>query len=115
MENSNIQSRLPGEGGGFKIRGLRWVIIGLVFFATLINYIDRLTISVLAPAIMETFKLSNTEFGAIATWFLFAYTISQSASGKLYDKIGIKKGFTISIIVWSLAGIATAWSNGVRA
>ena len=100
---------------GFKVRGLRWYIIGLVFFATLINYIDRLTISVLAPAIMETFHLTNTEFGAIATWFLLAYTISQSASGKLYDKIGIKKGFTISIIVWSLAGIATAWSNGVRA
>ncbi|HQU93459.1 MAG TPA: MFS transporter, partial [Pyrinomonadaceae bacterium] len=105
----------PTSQNGFKIRGLRWVIIGLVFFATLINYIDRLTISVLAPAIMESFKLSNTEFGAIATWFLFAYTISQSLSGKLYDKIGIKKGFTVSIIIWSLAGIATAWSNGVRA
>ncbi|HMT06625.1 MAG TPA: MFS transporter [Pyrinomonadaceae bacterium] len=103
------------NGSGFKMRGVRWVIIGLVFFATLINYIDRLTISVLAPAIMESFRLTNTEFGAIATWFLLAYTISQSASGKLYDKIGVKKGFTVSIIVWSLAGIATAWANGVRA
>ncbi len=114
MENSNIRTGLPGEAGGFKIRGLRWVIIGLVFFATLINYIDRLTISVLAPAIMEAFKLTNIEFGTIATWFLLAYTISQSASGKLYDKIGIKKGFTVSIIVWSLAGIATAWASGLR-
>lgn len=109
------QTQLEPSESGFKIRGLRWIIIGLVFFATLINYIDRLTISVLAPAIMESFKLTNTEFGAIATWFLLAYTISQSASGKLYDKIGVKKGFTVSIIVWSLAGIATAWANGVRA
>lgn len=101
--------------GGFKMRGVRWVIISLVFFATLINYIDRLTISVLAPKIMEAFKLSNTEFGAIATWFLLAYTVSQSASGKLYDKIGVKRGFTVSIVVWSLAGIATAWANGPKA
>lgn len=114
MEGNNLTTA-PGQGSGFKFNGVRWMIIGLVFFATLINYIDRLTISVLAPAIMKTFSLSNTEFGAIATWFLLAYTISQSASGKLYDKIGVKKGFTISIVVWSLAGIATAWANGVRA
>ena len=62
------QTQLEPSESGFKIRGLRWIIIGLVFFATLINYIDRLTISVLAPAIMESFKLTNTEFGAIATW-----------------------------------------------
>lgn len=109
------KAQSPIEETGFKIRGLRWVIIALIFFATLINYIDRLTISVLAPAIMEAFKLSNTEFGTVATWFLLAYTISQSASGKLYDKIGVKKGFTVSIIVWSVAGIATAWANGLRA
>ena len=72
--------------------------IWLVFLATLINYIDRLTVSVLAPLITKDLNLSNTEFGGIATWFLFAYTISQSLSGKLYDRIGIKKGFTVSIL-----------------
>ena len=77
------------EIGGFKFNGVRWLIIGMVFFATLINYIDRLTISVLAPLIVEDLQLTNTEFGGIATWFLLAYTISQSLSGKLYDRIGI--------------------------
>lgn len=99
---------------GFKIRGLRWIIIGLIFFATLINYIDRLTISVLAPLITKELNLSNTEFGGIATWFLFAYTMSQALSGKLYDKIGIKKGFTVSIVVWSLAAMAHAFAVGLR-
>ncbi len=94
--------------------GLRWVIISLIFFATLINYIDRLTISVLGPVIVEKLQLSNTEFGGIATWFLFAYTMSQALSGKLYDRIGIKRGFSISIVVWSLAGIATAFSTGLK-
>ncbi len=100
--------------GGTKFRGVRWVIITMIFFATLINYIDRMTISVLGPTIMNDLGLNNTEFGAIATWFLLAYTVSQSLSGKLYDKIGIKKGFTLSITVWSLAGIATAWATTIR-
>jgi len=96
------------------MRGLRWVIIGLIFFATLINYIDRLTISVLAPVITKELNLSNTEFGGIATWFLFAYTVSQALSGKLYDRVGIKKGFTVSIIVWSLAAMSHAFAVGIR-
>ncbi len=112
MDNILDKSTVPPDG--FKLPGLRWLIIGLVFFATLINYIDRLTISVLAPLITKELNLSNTEFGGIATWFLFAYTISQSLSGKLYDRIGIKKGFTVSIIVWSLAAMAHAFAVGLR-
>lgn len=112
--DTNTISAAARTDEGFKLPGLRWVIIGLVFFATLINYIDRLTISVLAPLITRDLNLSNTEFGGIATWFLFAYTISQSLSGKLYDRIGIKKGFTVSIIVWSLAAISHAFATGLR-
>lgn len=112
IESGNKQ--FARNEGGFKFVGVRWLIIGMVFFATLINYIDRLTISVLAPVITRDLNLSNTEYGGIATWFLFAYTISQSLSGKLYDKIGIKKGFTVSIIVWSLAAMAHAFSVGIK-
>lgn len=110
MKKNGTQSEI----GGFKFNGVRWVIIGMVFFATLINYIDRLTISVLAPLIMADLNLTNTEYGGIATWFLLAYTISQSLSGKLYDRIGIKKGFTVSIVVWSAAAMLHAFSTGLR-
>ncbi len=98
---------------GFKLPGLRWWIVGLVFLATLINYIDRLTISVLAPVITKDLNLSNTQFGGIVTWFLLAYTISQSLSGKLYDRIGTRLGFVVSIIVWSLAAMAHAFARGL--
>jgi ACS family hexuronate transporter-like MFS transporter len=98
---------------GFKLRGLRWWIVGLVFLATLINYIDRLTISVLAPVITRDLGLSNTEFGGIVTWFLLAYTISQGLSGKLYDKIGTRLGFVVSITIWSLAAISHAFARGL--
>lgn len=98
---------------GFKLPGLRWWIVGLIFLATLINYIDRLTISVLASEITRDLHLSNTEFGGIVTWFLLAYTISQSLSGKLYDRIGTRLGFTFSIIVWSVAAMAHAFARGL--
>jgi len=114
MKDSD-QSDISGSTElGFKINGLRWVIVGMIFFATLINYIDRLTVTTLAPKITEELHLSNTQFGEIATWFLLAYTISQALSGKLYDRIGIKRGFTVSIVVWSLAAIAHTWSVGLR-
>jgi len=99
--------------GEIKVPGLRWLIIGLVFLATLINYIDRLTVSVLAPVITEALKLSNLEYASLGTWFLLAYTISQGASGRLYDRIGARRGFTFSITVWSLAAMAHAFARGL--
>src|SRR3989440_7839745 len=102
-----------GNGAGFKLPGLRWWIVGLIFLATLINYIDRLTISVLAPVITRDLHLTNTEFGGILTWFLFAYTISQGLSGKLYDRVGTKRGFVCSIMLWSIAAMAHAFARGL--
>jgi len=98
---------------GFKLRGLRWWIVGLIFLATLINYIDRLTISVLAPVITHDLGLTNTEFGGIISWFLLAYTISQGLSGKLYDRVGTKLGFVCSIVLWSIAAMGHAFARGL--
>jgi len=99
--------------GEVKVPRLRWLIIGLVFLATLINYIDRLTVSVLAPVITEALKLSNLEYASLGTWFLLAYTISQGVSGRLYDRIGARRGFTLSITVWSLAAMAHSFARGL--
>ena len=96
------------EKQGIQLPGLRWYIISLVFLATLINFIDRLTVSVLAPLIVKDLRLSNQQFSHIATWFLVAYTASHALSGRLYDRVGVKRGFTVSIIVWSLAAMAHA-------
>jgi ACS family hexuronate transporter-like MFS transporter len=95
------------------VRGLRWWIVTLVFLATLINFIDRLTISVLAPVITAQLHLSNLQFASISTWFLVAYTASQGLSGRLYDRIGTRRGFTLSILVWSIAAMAHAFARGM--
>lgn len=94
------------------VRGLRWWIAGLIFLATLINFIDRLTISILGPVITTQLGLTNLQFASITTSFLIAYTISQGLSGKLYDRIGPRRGFALSILVWSIAASAHAFARG---
>jgi MFS transporter, ACS family, hexuronate transporter len=88
--------------------GLRWVMVGLVFLATVINYIDRQTVSVLKTSISADLGLSNPEYAAIQNSFLIAYGVSQMVSGRIYDVVGTRIGFTISIVVWSLAAVAHA-------
>lgn len=96
-----------------KIAGLRWWIAGLIFLATLINFLNRLTIAVLGPVITVQLGLTNGQFATLTTAFLAAYTASQALSGKLYDRIGVKRGFAVSIVVWSLASMAQAFSRGL--
>ncbi len=95
------------------VRGLRWWIAGLIFLATLINFVNRLTISVLAPTITADLHLSNSEFASLTTVFLIAYSLSQGLSGKLYDRIGARRGFVVSIVVWSIASMAHAFARGL--
>lgn len=97
----------------FTLPHLRWVIIGLVFLATLINYIDRLTVSVLAPVITADLQLSNLQYASLGTWFLLAYTISQGLSGRMYDRVGTRLGFALSITVWSVAAMLHALARGL--
>ena len=95
------------------VRGLRWWMISLVFLATLINFMDRMTVSVLAPVITARFRLTNLQFAGISTWFLVAYTASQGLSGKLYDRVGARRGFAISILIWASAAMAHAFALGL--
>jgi ACS family hexuronate transporter-like MFS transporter len=95
------------------ISGLRWWMIALVFLATLINFLDRLTISVLAPVITTQLGLTNTQFAEISTWFLAAYAASQGFSGKIFDRIGTRRGYTIVVSLWSIVAMAHAFTQGL--
>jgi ACS family hexuronate transporter-like MFS transporter len=98
-----------------KIGGLRWLMIGLIFLATVINYIDRQTVSVLKTQISQDLGLSNSDYAAIQNSFLVFYGISQMVSGRLYDVIGTRRGFIFSIVVWSLAALAHATARSASA
>jgi len=92
---------------------MRWWIIALVFLVTLINFIDRLTVAVLAPILTVALHLTNQQFGSLTIWFLAAYTASQGLSGRFFDRVGTRRGFTWSILVWSLAASAHAFAQSL--
>lgn len=103
-----------------KMRGLRWWVVGLVALATIINYIDRQTINVLWPAHIapDLFPEMDADghkyiLGIISTVFIFAYAAGQAIFGKIFDWIGTRLGFVLSIGVWSLATAAHAFAQGV--
>ena len=98
---------------GIKVAGLRWWIAGLLFLATLISYIDRLTLSVLAPTICADLHLSNFQYASISVWFLLAYSFGQTVFGKLQDRMGTKMGLSIAMTLWSIAETAQAATRGL--
>ncbi|MEP7238283.1 MAG: MFS transporter [Ferruginibacter sp.] len=93
-----------------KIGKYRWTICTLLFFATTVNYLDRQVLSLLAPDLSKLFSWSNTDYANITAVFQFAYAISMLFAGRLIDRLGTKRGFTLAIVVWSLAAIMHAYS-----
>ena len=87
---------------------IRWWICALLFFATTINYIDRQVFAILAPQLQTEIGWSEIEYGYIVTAFQLSYAIGLLLVGKLIDFLGTKKGFILSIIVWSLAAMSHA-------
>ncbi|MEM9547080.1 MAG: MFS transporter [Bacteroidota bacterium] len=102
-----------------KIHGLRWWVIALIALATIINYIDRQSIGVLWPDIAEDLfpEMSNDErkgiFATISVIFMFSYAFGQAIFGKIFDWIGTRLGFALSIAVWSVATALHAFARGV--
>lgn len=90
-----------------QVRGLRWWIIGLIGVATIINYIDRSAINIMWPYIYKEFEIAEADnkqaLALITTFFMVAYAIGQTATGKMMDAIGTRMGMTISIIGWSIS------------
>lgn len=86
----------------------RWTIVGLLFAATTINYIDRQVIGLLKPTLTTVFGWDNTTFGAINGLFQFFYAFGLLGFGWLIDRVGTKIGYTISIIIWSVFAMAHA-------
>jgi len=96
------------------ISNLRWWIGGLLFASTVINYIDRQTLSVLAPYLKQQYGWNNQNFATIVIAFRAAYSIGQTVSGRLIDRIGTRKGLTITVIWYSIAAMLTSLAGGLR-
>jgi len=86
----------------------RWIICGLLFLATTINYIDRQVIGLLKPTLSEEFSWTETDYGNIVMAFSAAYAIGLLLFGKIVDKVGTKMGYTLSVVFWSIAAMLHA-------
>ncbi|MGH1420296.1 MAG: MFS transporter [Hyphomonas sp.] len=101
-------------------KNLRWVVVGLVALATVINYIDRQTLNVLwpeqiAPQLFPDMDADGHKhiLGIVSVVFIFSYALGQAIFGKIFDWIGTRLGFVLSIGVWSIATALHALAKGV--
>lgn len=91
-----------------KIGTYRWTIIVLLFFATTINYLDRQVLGLLKPTLEQDLNWTESDYSRVVMSFTAAYAIGLLIFGRIIDKIGTKVGYTISIIIWSVAAILHA-------
>jgi ACS family hexuronate transporter-like MFS transporter len=94
-------------------RRYRWWIGGLLLGSTIINYIDRQTLSVLAPILKTEYHWSNQDFALIVISFRVAYAIMQAVSGRLVDRLGTRRGLTLSVAWYSTVAMLTAGAQGL--
>ncbi|MES2755045.1 MAG: MFS transporter [Pseudomonadota bacterium] len=100
---------MPGaiaDAAASRVGRYRWVICGLLFAATAINYIDRQMISVLKPDLSVEFGWSETDYANIIFWFQTAYAIGYLGFGRIVDGIGARFGYAIAVVIWTVAHMA---------
>lgn len=106
MDSANVPAHEAVKPKGRK----RWVICALLFFAATVNYIDRQVIGILKPSLAAEFGWTESDYSWIVFSFQAAYALGLLFVGGLMDKIGTKKGFSWSIIVWSVGALLHAWA-----
>src|SRR4051812_8116114 len=101
-----VSHRPPGR--------LRWWIGALLFLSTVINYIDRQTLSVLGPTLKDQYRWTNSDFALVIISFRVAYTIGQAGAGRFLDAVGTRTGLTITVAFYSVAAMLTSAASGLR-
>src|SRR5271166_1684900 len=99
----------PASGLGSR----RWLICGLLFFATTVNYMDRQVLALLKPTLQLQFGWTEVGYSNIVLAFQFAYGAGLLFIGKLIDKLGTRKGFSLAVLAWSAAAMAHAAAGSV--
>jgi len=94
-------------------RQVRWWILGLLFSVTVINFVDRQALSVLAPIIRDTFHLSNTQYGTIVSWFQTGMVAGEFPMGWLMDRVGVRIGLAFAVMWWSIGNAMHALAGSL--
>jgi MFS transporter, ACS family, hexuronate transporter len=92
----------------------KWWMLSLAFLATVINYLNRQTLSVMAPVLLQQFRISAASYSHIVFAFMLAYTVMNGVSGRLLDRLGTRIGYALTIAFWSGAELLNALASGAR-
>ena len=109
---TTVPENLPPEVANH-MGGRRWLICGLLFFATTVNYMDRQVLALLKPTLQLQFGWTEVGYSNIVLAFQFAYGAGLLFIGKLIDKLGTRKGFSLAVLAWSAAAMAHAAAGSV--
>jgi ACS family hexuronate transporter-like MFS transporter len=90
---------------------LRWLVLSVFVLSTALNYLDRLLLAALAATLKAEFHLSNTQYGGVISVFSIVYALAAPMAGWFIDRVGLNVGITVSMAVWSLAGIRTGMTQ----
>jgi ACS family hexuronate transporter-like MFS transporter len=96
----------------FHYHTLRWWVVGLLFFATVINYVDRQTLSILSTTLRQELNLTEQDYANCVSAFLVSYAVMYSVSGRVIDRIGVKLGAAACVVWWSIAAAMTGLARG---
>jgi MFS transporter, ACS family, hexuronate transporter len=94
------------------IRNLRWWICALLFASTVINYIDRQTLALLSPYLKQIYHWTNSDYANLLIGFRIAYSIGQTLCGRLMDRLGTRRGLTLSVLWYSVVSMTTSLASG---
>src|SRR2546422_3964087 len=85
--------------------GYRWTVCALLFLVTTINYVDRQVLGILAPTLQRELHWSESQYGDVVSWFSLVYAFGFLAAGRLLDRVGVRRGFAVAVVAWSVAAI----------
>jgi ACS family hexuronate transporter-like MFS transporter len=91
-----------------------WLVVGLLFAGSVVNYMDRAILGVLMPQVRSDLSLTNAQYGLAVNAFLVMYMVFYILGGRLADRLGCRRTFSITVIFWSMASMAHAFVRGLR-
>src|SRR5262245_29544922 len=114
MKSTETAAPVSAESKSTGAPAIRWWIAALLFVSTVINYMDRQNLSILARTIQNDLHISDIQYSYVVQAFLLAYTLSYIAAGRITDWLGTRASMVVFIVWWSLADMLTSLSRGVR-
>lgn len=90
----------------FAVGHTRWTMLALVFFATVLNYVDRAALGILQPVLAKAMNWTAQDYANINFWFQVGYAAGYALQGRFIDRIGVRRGFALAVLLWSIAAAA---------